>query len=285
MALYTRWLAALAIFAVLGCVLPQDIQRLDREDAAFRNELRDLRTDLRDTTKENQREIAELKKGAGVRQRELRKDVEHLQSELNRLETRLDEALYKYGKGTTGNKANIEEIKAVSAAIKRLSDRIDIVATHVGLRELVESPSPGVAHGRRRETARPVKETVPGERDYLRALEHYKNRRFIKALAGFQDYLKRHPATKLSDNALLWMGECYYNLKDYRQAILAYEKLLRDFPKSNKVPGALLKEGMAFSELGEKTSAAILLKMILKNHPNSEQARIAKRLLKNLRKR
>ncbi len=274
----------MAILAVFGCVLPQEISRLDREDAAFRKELRDLRTDLRDTTKENQREIEELKKGAGVRQRELRKDVEHLQNELNRLEARLEEALYQYGKGTT-SKESSEEIKAVSAEIKRLSDRLDIVASYVGLKELVESPTPGAAQVPAGQRAVPAKETVPGERDYLSALAHYKERRFIRALAGFQDYLKNHPATELSDNALLWMGECYYNLKDYRQAILAYEKLLRDFPKSNKVSGALLKEGMAFRELGEKTSAAILLKIVLKNHPNSEQARIAKKLLENLKKR
>ena len=294
MALYTRWLVALAALAIFGCVLPQDIRRLDGEDAAIREDVREMRAELREEVKKS----ADFRKDAQKRQREQKKDLENLQMEINRLQSKLDEALYNIGKKqsdtTTAKQASSKELKQLSDSIrglkaetKKLSDRINIVATHVGLKELVEGPARRSRSKRLAIDAKdigPETEKIPGEREYMMALDLFRQRRFIKALAGFQNYLKRYPATELSDNAILWMGECYYSLKDYRQAILAYEKLLRDFPNSAKVPGALLKEGMAFKELGEKTSAAILLKMVVKNHPRSEQAVVARKLLESLKK-
>jgi tol-pal system protein YbgF len=95
----------------------------------------------------------------------------------------------------------------------------------------------------------------------------------------FEAFLKQYPNTELSGHAQFWIGETYYQKKDFEKAILEYEKAITKYPEGSKVPAALLKQGLAFLELGDKANARNLFKRVIERYPRSEQADMAKKQL------
>ena len=83
---------------------------------------------------------------------------------------------------------------------------------------------------------------------------------------------------------LLWIGETWYVEEKFERAIVEYEKVVKDYPSGDKVPYALLKQGMAFQKLGDKASARIVYQQIVKKYPQTNQARVAKAKLSELKK-
>ena len=114
------------------------------------------------------------------------------------------------------------------------------------------------------------------EAHYAAAYESFKDGKYEKARLEFLNFLKAYPDSEYSSNAQFWIGECYYFEKKYEKAILEYEKVIKHYPEGNKVPYALLKQGLSFLNLGDKASAKAILQSIIKDYPNTNQARIAR---------
>jgi TolA-binding protein len=55
--------------------------------------------------------------------------------------------------------------------------------------------------------------------------------------------------------------------------------VVKNYPDGNKVPYALLKQGLSFQKLGDKTSAKLILQQIIRDYPNTNQARVARATL------
>jgi TolA-binding protein len=64
---------------------------------------------------------------------------------------------------------------------------------------------------------------------------------------------------------------------------LEYEKVAKNYPNGNKVPYALLKQGLSFLKLNDKTSAKLILQQVIKDFPNTNQARIARSKLQEIK--
>jgi tol-pal system protein YbgF len=99
----------------------------------------------------------------------------------------------------------------------------------------------------------------------------------------FEAFLKQYPNTELSGNAQFWIGEIYYQKKDFEKAILEYEKAITKYPESGKIPAALFKQALAFLELGGKTDARGLLRKVIERYPHSDQAEMAKKKLEAIK--
>lgn len=121
------------------------------------------------------------------------------------------------------------------------------------------------------------------DKAYSAAYQVFKDGNYGKARTEFQTFLTTYPNTEHSDNAQFWIGECYFFEKKYEQAILEYEKVVKNYPKGSKVPYALLKQGLSFLNLGDKTSARLLLQQVIKDYPNTNQARIARTKLQEIK--
>jgi len=122
------------------------------------------------------------------------------------------------------------------------------------------------------------------EAAYNACYKTFKEGQYVKAREEFVKFLKQHPKTAYSDNAQFWVGETWYVEEKYERAIVEYEKVVKDYPSGDKVPYALLKQGMAFQKLGDKASARIVYNQIIKKYPNTNQARVAKAKLTELKK-
>jgi tol-pal system protein YbgF len=103
------------------------------------------------------------------------------------------------------------------------------------------------------------------------------------AIQGFQSFLKQYPTSILVPHAVYWLGESYYQTKQYPQAIEQYERLATQFPKNEKLVGALLKEGFAYAAVGDKNKARASLKRVLEEFPRASEANLAKEKLAELR--
>jgi tol-pal system protein YbgF len=114
---------------------------------------------------------------------------------------------------------------------------------------------------------------------YSYAYELYKNGKYPESQAKFNEFLAKYPADELSDNAVYWLGEIQYALKDYDAAITVFHKLVTDYPEGNKVSDGLLKMAYSYGNVGKKAEAVVTLKKIVNEHPGTRAYNLAKKKL------
>ena len=112
-------------------------------------------------------------------------------------------------------------------------------------------------------------------RGYRLALETLRAGDPRGALEGFRRFLDGNPRHDYADNAQYWIGECYYDLHEYRAAEPEFRKVIERYPDGNKVPDAMLKLG--FTLLAEQQDAAgrAVLESLTRAYPKHEAARMA----------
>ena len=115
------------------------------------------------------------------------------------------------------------------------------------------------------------------------AYNDYLNGKYDLAVAGFQRFVKDFPGTSLTPNAHYWLGESYYQQKDYVRAMQSFEYLSTEYPGNEKVPAALFKSGLAAGETGDLAKSKKYLKRVIDEFPASDEAKLAKNRLPEIR--
>ncbi len=115
------------------------------------------------------------------------------------------------------------------------------------------------------------------------AYNDYLNGRYDLAIVGFQRFLKDFPSTSLAPRAQYWLGDSYYQKKDYVRAMQSFERVVSQYPGDEKVPAALYKIGLASAETGDKPKARGYLKQVIEEYATSNEARLAKNKLAEIR--
>ncbi|OGP66080.1 MAG: tol-pal system protein YbgF, partial [Deltaproteobacteria bacterium RBG_13_47_9] len=150
-------------------------------------------------------------------------------------------------------RAQEDRTKAIETRVKALEDQIKMLGGKIdqlGVKQVESEKMPG------REGSIDLRGLSTGAGDlYKDAYETFQKGDLDGARRKFETFLKQYPNTELSDNAQFWMGETYYQKKDYEKAILEYEKAIAKYPEGDKIPAALFKQALAFLELGDKSSA------------------------------
>jgi len=99
--------------------------------------------------------------------------------------------------------------------------------------------------------------------------------RHEEAVQGFRDIVRRYPDHDLADNAQYWLGECFYDRKDYAQAVREFRRVIERYPSGNKVPDALLKVGFSYLALGSTEAGKQTLSQLQRSYPRHEAATLA----------
>ena len=121
-------------------------------------------------------------------------------------------------------------------------------------------------------------------RAYNREIEAMIDRgQLDEAIAHCRHILKTYPKHQLAANAQYWIGESYFQLRDYRAAIEAQRRLLGTYPDSAKVPDALLIIGTAESTMGDNAAARKTFEDLIAKYPATESAEKAKNRLARIR--
>lgn len=114
---------------------------------------------------------------------------------------------------------------------------------------------------------------------YESAYLNYVKGNYNEAINGFRSYLKVAPDSPLSDNAMYWIGECYYSLGKRQDAVDTFNELLNKYTQSNKRSTALFKIGIIYEEAKDTKTAKAYFERVLKEYPNAPEATLAKERL------
>ena len=97
------------------------------------------------------------------------------------------------------------------------------------------------------------------------------------AIVAFQNFIKQYPKSNLAPRAQYWIGDSYFNLRDFKLAIGSQQTLLKTYPDSPTVPDSMLNIASSQIEMGESVTGKKNLEELIARFPISEAAEKAKR--------
>lgn len=266
------------LFSLTGCATTEDLK-------AMRSELNQSMEDKLAVIDAN---IATMKKELGKSSEALSQtrkgnantvaDITDLRDNLQQLRGQVEALKKDLTRGMKKEEEYKEKFDNILLKINFIENFLEIGKKDGGLSE-----SGGKGKSAGNAAAKDPAKKQDKETMYSASYQVFKEGNYDKARAEFQNFLAVYPDSEYSDNAQFWIGECYFFEKNYEKAILEYEKVAKNFPGGNKVPYALLKQGLSFLKLDDKTSAKLLLQQVIKDYPNTNQARIARSKLQEIK--
>ncbi len=164
-----------------------------------------------------------------------------------------------------------ERDQDISQLRSEIQDREEkIAALEREIEEISQTPMPA-----------PVSSTGDFKADYERALRHFYNREYDRAIALFSQLKQNYPNHKLTSNCQYWIGESYFGKGQYTQAIDAFTAVL-SYDFSYKFDDALIMLGNSYRRLGDVENARRYYQQLLNQYPDSEYAGFARSALANL---
>ena len=128
----------------------------------------------------------------------------------------------------------------------------------------------------------PLDPSLSPQEVYNMAYSDYLKGNFLLAIDGFQIYVDHFPKSPFADNAMYWIGECYFSQKDYEKAIGQFNDLIVNYPQSDRIPASYLKKGICLTEIGRKDEALSIYKLLISKYPLEEETKIAQQKIKEM---
>lgn len=192
-----------------------------------------------------------------------------------------------------------EKLEAITTQLSRVSEDLMEIKTAPsfagGLEEGTESAAPGQKSTSAKEPEKKQQQEPAGEEGkqellpnilpqevYNMAYSDYLKGNYDLAVQGFQIYLEQFADSPIADNALYWIGECYYSQRAFGQAIEYFNELILRHPDGDKIPAAYLKKGLSLIELRRTEEALSVLKILISKYPLAEETKIAQQKIKEL---
>jgi tol-pal system protein YbgF len=147
----------------------------------------------------------------------------------------------------------------------------------------VPEPSPPVPPSVARPTAPTAADATSPRRAYDDALALYRAGDYQGAIGAFDAFVKRYPRDALAANAQYWVGDAWFNLRDFRSAASAQQMLIATWPDSPKVPDAMLNLSSAQIALGDNPAAKKTLEELASRFPQTDAADKARQRLVRLK--
>jgi tol-pal system protein YbgF len=145
-----------------------------------------------------------------------------------------------------------------------------------------DEPQPSLKKPENKPQSMPLPSNVSPQDVYNMAYSDYLKGNFDLAVEGFRMYKDQFSDSPLADNALYWIGECYYSQRKFEDAINMFNELILAYPQGDKIAAAYLKKGMSFAETGKKEEAMAAYKLLITKFPVEEETRIAQQKIKEL---
>jgi tol-pal system protein YbgF len=119
-------------------------------------------------------------------------------------------------------------------------------------------------------------------RAYKAAYDALRAGRHAEAARAFRDFIRRFPEHDYADNAQYWLGECFYDRKQFVEAAPEFREVVTRYPLGNKAPDALLKLAYCLLALGDLQKGRDVLRQVPETYPRTEAARLAELRLAEL---
>ncbi len=264
--LRTPRIAPLAVLAVLtfsvSCVSSSDLDEIHSKLGDIQREV--LKLQEQTSSKD---EVAELGKRIATQTDSLIKSEADIQVSLEELGQQIEQL-----------QANLGD---TNYRLSQLSQQI--TATNQELTSVRNSLGRGLASNSASRNAAAVDEAPTDPQElYDAAYNDYLRGNYDLAILGFRRYFNNFPDTPLTDNAIYWIGECYFSQAQYQRAIAQFDTILTDYARSDKTASAILKKGFAYLELGLVEQGEVQLRNVIQQFPSSDEANLARQRLATL---
>ena len=274
---------SLALTALLvGCAARSDILILDERVSKLESKVDRQQEIIRQVGKSTESKEMNLRNQSAslrVQLDAVREETQILRGKLEEIDFLLQRERKQVGESAELRTVQLEglreDLQAANSRISQLERYLDLNA------------AASLSSGRPGKPAPPAKaadKPLTQDEIYQLARQAFDKGEYNAAREGFQELIKRYPKSKNADNAQFWIGEIYYREKWYEKAIVEYQKVVESYPNGNKVGAALLKQGYAFANIGDTANASLILKDLIRRYPDSNEATIAKRKLKQLKR-
>lgn len=287
------WILASLLIPLLlilsGCIVPnKELMQIKNEVEQLKQSQARLLEANRNITSNLESKLNFVKSGIETSQKKSKRSgadagarVDSLQSDFQYLSGRFEELKYSVEKSSSTNDAFLEtaetRMTAVESKISAIDEGLAEIATQLATLQLTISAKE--EEDKKAEAAR-----ISPQNIYKAGLNAIKDGKTKEARGKFKQYLREYPEGPLANNAQFWIGESYYDEKNYERAILEFEDVIKKYPQGGKVPSALLKQGMSFDRLKNSKTAQALYKKLVKSYPKSDEAKIAKKKIKTKKK-
>lgn len=114
---------------------------------------------------------------------------------------------------------------------------------------------------------------------YRDAVALLKRGEHASAVAMLREFLEGNPTHDYADNAQYWLGEAFYDQKDYTRAVSEFRTTVEKYPQGNKVPDAMLKVGYCYYAMGQGDKGETVLAELVRLYPKTEPAVLAAKRL------
>jgi tol-pal system protein YbgF len=199
------------------------------------------------------------------------------------LATRIDQL-------STAEQGLASEIVSLRAEVEQLEAKLD--DTHFRLAQLLQQIAATqqelqTLRAAAAEPRRPAPPALPRASNdpqtvYDTAYADYSRGNLDLAVVGFRQFLELEPRAELTDNALYWLGECFYRQAKFNKAIDQFDQVLTRFPNGDRVASALLKKGYAYLEMGQRAQGIVQLQAVACEHRGKDEAELARKRLAEL---
>jgi tol-pal system protein YbgF len=189
----------------------------------------------------------------------------------------------------------LEKVETINTQLARFSEAlIEIKRVALPLAEQVTEGED--SEGNQTKSPPPQESSQPSEEEeppsispnlspnevYNMARSDYLKGNFDLAIEGFTIYKSQFPESPLSDDALYWIGECYFSQEKYNEAIEHFNELILNYPNGDKIPSAYLKKGIGLAEQEKKDEALSVFKLLITKFPLEEETKIAQQKIREL---
>jgi tol-pal system protein YbgF len=239
----------------------EKVQNLTSELQALKTQVQDIQAWLK-TWQQEQATHQQRLKDIPVQYQILSDRLEQLSSKLDRL---------------------TEEFIALKPAVSAATSSPEVKPAPPQKEETTKQAKGEPAPSKEATTAAPVPATGPSPQEvYNSAYGDYLKGNYDLAIEGFRLYREQFSDSPLADNALYWIGECYYSQKNYEAAMNAFNEVILLYPKGDRVAAAYLKKGLCYLEMGQKEEALAVFKLLVSKFPLEEEAKVAQQKIKEI---
>ena len=256
----------------------QDVQTLKQQIQELEKNIR-LQQDELKTIKQQMEEVLSLMRALQSQQVSMQEDQKEVPAQYKIVMEKLDNVSVQLARFSE----DMTEIKKASIPLL-----LQAGESGENLEETTQ-PMPAAETGEEmqqeegeEETKSPLPPNLSPQEIYNMAYADYLKGNFSLAIDGFKIYLDNFAQSPFADNALYWIGECYFSQKEYEEAISRYNELILNYPLGDKVPAAYLHKGISLMELERNEEALSVFKLMVSKYPLEEETKIAQEKIKEL---
>lgn len=207
--------------------------------------------------------------------------VERLQSEIGRLNGKIEELEFQRKKEMSAYGTNREATDKTTAEMKARMEEMQKTQAML-LDELKRMKEENVQLLKNMERRPEPAHAAAGAKknSFESALTAYKAKDYEAAIGGFRSFLEMNPKSKKALDARFFLADSLYKKKDYTDAIMEFSVIHERSPTTALGRKSTLKIAESFKALGKDKDARTFAQILQSSSPNSAEAKQAKKFLK-----